>query len=282
MIIDFHAHSFPERIAKAALDKLAKSSDSKYYLNGTLPEMIESSKDAGIDYSVLLPVATNPKQEHTINETAIAINEEKNQEGIYSFGGIHPDNDNYKEIINNLYNHGIKGIKLHPVFQGVKFNDIRYKRIVSYASEKDMLITIHGGYDISFPNDDSVTPDKIVDVLDDVAPTGLIIAHMGGWNCWDMVDELLVGRDVWFDTAFTISDSINFDGAASSMAHMLDVPHFLKLIRAHGSDKILFGTDTPWTWQEDEIKLIKNSGLTEDELEKILYKNAAKLLNLHV
>lgn len=280
MIIDFHSHTFPEAIAIKALEKLSATSDLKYYLDGTLSSIKESIENAGIDYTVLLPVVTNPKQHDTVNKTAIAINETASETGVISFGGIHPLNDNYKEIINTLTANGIKGIKVHPVFQEVNFDDITYKRIISYASEKDMMIITHAGFDVSYPGQDYVTPDRIKNVIDEVAPTKLILAHMGGWDCWDDVEKLIVGQNVWLDTAFTISNAINKEGNPSKMAKQLSVEQFLRIIRNHGADRILFGTDSPWTGQAEEINLIKNTGLTDSELKLILGDNAAKLLGI--
>lgn len=279
MIIDFHTHSFPDSIAGAALSKLSATSDMRYYRDGTLASLVDSNRDNGIDLSVLLPVATSPKQHETINNTAITINNEYADRGIISFGGIHPLNDNYKDIINYLAANNVKGIKLHPVFQGVNFDDISYKNIVSYATERDMIVITHAGFDISYPGQDFVTPKRILSVINDVAPTKLVLAHMGGWNCWDEVEEIIVGQNVWLDTAFSISDARSFDGRPSKMAHMLKPEQFLRIIRAHGADKVLFGTDSPWTSPKEEIRLIRDTGLTDSELKLILGENAKRLLS---
>ena len=39
----------------------------------------------------------------------------------------------------------MKGIKLHPDYQDTYFNDIRYKRIISYATELGLIISVHAG-----------------------------------------------------------------------------------------------------------------------------------------
>lgn len=278
MIIDFHTHSFPDSIAGTALSKLSATSDAKYYRDGTLASLVESNQKYGIDLSILLPVATSPKQHESINKTAIETNEKFADKGIISFGGIHPLNDNYKDIINSLAKNGIKGIKLHPVFQNVNFDDILYKNIIYYATERDMIVITHAGYDISYPGQDFVTPNRILSVIKDVSPTKLVLAHMGGWNCWDDVEKILVGQNVWFDTAFSISKAVNFDGTPSKMAHTLGLEQFIRIVRNHGADKILFGTDSPWTNPKDEIALLQDSGLTTDELDKIFYANAQELL----
>ena len=111
MIIDFHTHTFPPKIAAAALDKLSDNSGSRSYSNGMIDGLQDSIKKSGIDMAVVLPVATSPSQYETINRVAIETNEHTDETGILSFGGIHPDNDNYKDILSSLKNNGVKGIK---------------------------------------------------------------------------------------------------------------------------------------------------------------------------
>jgi predicted TIM-barrel fold metal-dependent hydrolase len=51
-------------------------------------------------------------------------------------------------------------------------------------------------------------------------------------------------------------------------------------VRKHSADKILFGSDSPWSSQRETLEMVKTSGLTPDELNLILENNAAKLLNI--
>ena len=82
----------------------------------------------------------------------------------------------------------------------------------------------------------------------------IILAHMGGLKEQDMVREYLVGRDVYLDTA--------------AVKLTLSREELMKTIRAHGIDKILFGTDNPWGDQEEYVELINGLPLTEEEKEK--------------
>ena len=67
MIIDAHTHTYPETIAKRAIEKLEKNSGTKAHTNGVQSGLMASMKEAGISYSLLLPVATSKKQVDTIN-----------------------------------------------------------------------------------------------------------------------------------------------------------------------------------------------------------------------
>ncbi|MBR1741781.1 MAG: amidohydrolase family protein, partial [Lachnospiraceae bacterium] len=205
MVIDFHVHTFPDKIAERALASLSEKSGTKYYLNGTVAALRTSMETAGIEASVLLPVATNEKQYRTINETAYRINEHTEETGILSFGGIHPKNENYREILRDLKNHGVKGIKLHPVYQEQDFDGIETMRIVECACENDLIIVIHAGYDVGFPGKRHAAPVHILPVIERLQPKKLVLAHMGGWDCWDEVEEALAGQDVYFDTSFSIT-----------------------------------------------------------------------------
>jgi hypothetical protein len=51
-------------------------------------------------------------------------------------------------------------------------------------------------------------------------------------------------------------------------------------MRGHGTDRILFGTDGPWTDAAAEIAELRALGLSADEVEAVLWRNAARLLGL--
>ncbi len=277
MIIDIHTHTFPDALAERAVESLKKNSHSTNYLSGRLDDLKQSMRSAGYDYVVLLPVVTKPAQQETVNRLAAEINETAAETGVLSFGGIHPENDNYKEIINRLVSDHVKGIKLHPVFQKTYLDDIRYLRLVDYACEQGLLVLIHAGYDIGFPGVDYATIEHVVPLLDAVANRQIILAHMGGWGCYDDVEEKILGRDVWLDTAFSIRSK---DVPPDCSGSFMPVDRFVSFVRAHGADKILFGTDSPWEGQKQALRVIEDSGLTETELQAVLGDNAAKLLGV--
>lgn len=277
MIIDIHTHTYPEKIAGKAVELLVGRSGAKAHTDGTLGGLKLSTANAGIDISVVLPVVTSPKQTEHINDVAAAVSAQFNGRGIFSFGGIHPENDNYKEILNFVSREGLKGIKLHPDYQNVFFDDIKCKRIISYAIELGLAVVVHAGTDIGLPKVVHCTPDMVCNVLDDVKPDKLILAHMGGWNMWDEVYEKLCGRDVFFDTAFSVGDIDWVEGRTGDW-RLLDPGKFVRLVKRHGAEHVLFGTDSPWADQEYSVRMIQNIGLTNDEKNMILGENAKKLL----
>ena len=144
------------------------------------------------------------------------------------------------------------------------FNDIRYKRVVSYASELGMMISVHAGLDPKCPNDIHCTPRMAAELLDDVRPEKLILAHLGGNQQWDDVERYLVGKNVYLDTG------VVFD--------YIGQEQFLRIMRSHGSDKILFGTDSPWAGQKRFVDVMEEMDMTQEERENVMWKNGVRLL----
>lgn len=53
---------------------------------------------------------------------------------------------------------------------------------------------------------------------------------------------------------------------------------YYKAIELYGIDKIIFGTDYPFSSREDEIDILNNLKLSNDEIDSITYKNIKKVL----
>ena len=156
MIIDFHTHTFPAKIAHSVIAHLQSKSRSMAFTDATNDGLRRSMDNAGIDLSILLPVMTNTHQVPKLNEIAARTNEHWEETGLLSFGGMHPEYTNYKEELRHIADMGIKGIKLHPAYQGYDFDDIRYMRIIDKAAELGLIVLTHAGMDIGIPDRKSV------------------------------------------------------------------------------------------------------------------------------
>lgn len=264
MMIDCHTHIFPDKIAARSIEALSKVSGVKAATDGTLNGLLASMDRSGVDLSVIMPVVTKPTQFESVNTFAAKVNE-RYAGRLLSFGGIHPDSEDYKSELNRIKELGLPGIKLHPDYQGVMIDDVRYMNIIEYADALGMIIMVHAGIDIGLPEPVHCPPDKARKVLDTLKPKKLILAHMGGWKQWDEVYEYLAGEQVYFDTAFS------FDYMSREM--------FLKLCEKHGTDKILFATDSPWSDARRDMERIISLPLTDDAKAAIFSGNARKLLN---
>ena len=201
MIIDFHTHTFPDKIAAAAVTKLSTEGHIPYYSDGTVAGLKNSMQKAGIDYSVVLPVATNPLKLNSMNSVSIELN---GKNGLFYFGAVHPDAPDWKEELSRIAENGIKGIKIHPVYQDVDINDIRYLRILNFAAELGLIVLMHAGDDIGFPGVVRCSPKMTADALKQVGDVKIVLAHMGGWKNWKEVAENLADTSAMLDTSFSL------------------------------------------------------------------------------
>lgn len=262
MIIDFHTHTFPDKIAKASIESLSECSGITPHTDGTVSGLKRSMEEGGVDLSVILPVVTKPAQFETVNKVAAKVCER--EEGLISFGGIHPDCSDIRQKMREIKALGLKGIKIHPAYQEVYMDDIRYLRILDAASEEDLIVSVHAGVDIGLPEPVYAAVERILYAVRETKPEKLVLAHLGGWKEWDAVEELIAGENVWLDTAF-LEDYINDE-------------QLLRIIKKHGADKILFGTDCPWSGQRESIERIEKLPLPGEEKELIFAGNAKNLL----
>ena len=263
MIIDFHTHTFPDAIAEKTIAYLTKKGGIQPYRAGTLASLIENMQQCGVDYSVVLPVATLPKQVPTINRVSAENNGKNN---VFFAGGIHPDCEDVAGILDEIKASGLFGIKLHPDYQGVHFDDPRYLRIMNEAAKRGLYIVTHAGYDIAFRDHVHCTPDMILHALEElkgVIEDKLILAHLGGFDMPDEVLQKLIGKPVCMDTAAVLR---------------LYPEKCKEIILRHGVDKILFASDSPWDSQKDYIAILKSFELGREAEEKIFFRNAERIL----
>ncbi len=267
LIVDFHTHTFPDSIAQRSVFHLSDVGHVLPHRLGTLDALKESMAVCGIDYSVVLPVATAAKQEPTINRVSAALN---GRDHLFFAGAIHPDCADVEGTLDFIKASGLFGIKLHPDYQGVYFDDPRYVRIMAEAARRGLYVVTHAGMDIAFRHDIHCTPDMVLRVLhalEGVIEDKLILAHLGGFALEDEVLQKLCGKPVWMDTAAVI--------------HMRPAK-CRAVIAKHGPEKVLFGSDSPWENQRDFAERLKAFGFSRDDTEAMLWRNAQTILGTNL
>ena len=274
MLIDFHTHIFPEQIAQRSIDALCagirRERGADYGAGqpltcrpATLDGLLAHMDRSGVDRSICLPIATKPSQTGSINRYAETVRSER----ALSFGTLHPADPNAEYILDDLAERGFRGIKLHLQFQHYDFDSPEVIRILKKAEALGMLTVFHAGADIGLPPPVYTTPEKISHVLTEVSGRLLIAAHLGGWDMWDEVERRLVGTPVTLDTAF--------------IRQFISKEQCRRIIRSHGADRIVFGSDSPWEDPADTLAFLRSLDLTEEEMRLITHENALRLLGEH-
>lgn len=257
-------HAFPDALAAKALPLLSKCSGGvKPNYDATISGLESYLAKNNVDYAVVLNIATNPHQEKKVNDFAISLLEKKN---IIPFGSVHPDSPNALSELERLAKAGIRGIKLHPDYQHFFVDDEKMFPIYKKIAELGFITVLHAGVDIGYPKPVHCTPERLLRVLDLFDDAPVVAAHFGGWLLWDSVLEDLCGTKVYLDTAFS--------------SGKMPPDYAKELIKAHGADKVLLGSDMPWSDTLDEVRFVQSLDLSAEDEEKILSNNAKRLLNI--
>jgi len=282
MIIDIHTHTFPEKIASATIAKLEQMSHTRAFTDGTTEALANAMERAGIDRAVVLPVATNDRQVVRVNDASIRLTETYESRGVLSFGCMHPTFEGWKEELDRIAEQGLKGIKIHPVYQNVDLDDVRFLRILDRCGQLGLTVVTHAGIDIGYPEKVNCSPAMARRAVQQVGPVKLVLAHMGGWRNWDEVEDLLADTSVYLDTSFSVGKIADLgDGYyRPEELDMLAPEEFARLVKTFGASRVLFGTDSPWDNYENALSFIRGLPVTVAERAAILGGNARRLLGL--
>lgn len=262
MIVDIHTHTFPDAIAARAVPALAQEANVPAYTDGTNAELRASMARAGIGLSVIAPIATKPAQVRNINAWATSVN--RQYDDLLCLGTLHPAQEDWAEEIAHLVEDGIPGIKLHPDYQQCFVDAPHMLHMYRALADAGRFLLLHAGVDIGLPPPVHGTPERIARLLDAVPELTLIAAHMGGYSLWDDVERYLVGRDLYFDTSYSLAD--------------MGTERMVAMIRAHGAQRVCFGTDSPWADQAVEVAAFTTLPLTDAERRAVMGDNARRLL----
>ncbi|MCR4903267.1 MAG: amidohydrolase family protein, partial [Butyrivibrio sp.] len=207
MIIDIHTHTFPDKIANRAVNSLSNKAHIVPHLEGTIDALISSMTDAGVDVSVVMPVATSAEQVVKINDSSIKNNEKyfdtASEKKVLSFGCMHPEFKDFRYELKRLSENGIKGIKIHPVYQECDIDDVKFLRIIDCAAENDLIVLTHAGLDVGFPGVVHCSPRMCRNVIEKIGDFKFVLAHMGGWENWEEVPDTFAGTCAYIDTSFS-------------------------------------------------------------------------------
>ena len=259
MIIDFHAHIYPQKIAQKASNNIGKFYNISMCYDGSPEKLLESGSKIGVEKYIVHSTATAAHQVESINNYIISeINTHKEFVG---FGTIHPKYENFENELRRIKSAGLKGIKLHPDFQQFQVDTPEMDALYEVIAKLKMPVLVHAG-DYRF---DFSGPKRIRNVLTKHPSLVVIAAHFGGYTEWDKACDYLIGQRVWFDTSSTL--------------WKLPIQKANEMIKAHGFENFLFGSDYPMWDHQEELARIEKLNLTAQQRDAILYKNALRLLD---
>ncbi|MEU0970123.1 amidohydrolase family protein [Streptomyces sp. NPDC005917] len=179
-----------------------------------------------------------------------------------------------REIVDHLTElagAGVRGVKLHPVAQGLLPNDPRLHAIYDICSDAALVVLSHSGP--GHRGDASARPSEFGPVLGRWPNLRLILAHLGGAS-WRETAEL---AGTYPQVAFDLSEIIEWTGAPNAPS----TTELAALVRHIGADRVMLGSDFPWY---DPVRTADRvdglPGLGAGERAAILGGTAVRLLDL--
>lgn len=261
IIIDTHAHIFPQKIATKAVKSIGDFYGIAMDGNGELKTLLQHGDEAGITHYIVCSSATTCNQVDSINQFIVQSVSDK--ENVFGLAALHPDqtDEELDRSIEFALANNLIGVKLHPDFQRFNIDDSKAYRIYERCSGK-LPILFHTGdsrYDFS-------SPKRLAKVAKDFPELKCVAAHFGGYSRWKDTDCYIGLDNVYYDT--------------SSALFKLSVEEAKDLLNKLGVDKFMFGVDFPMWEHSKELERLANLELSDEDMQKIYYKNAIRFYNL--
>ncbi|GGO75153.1 amidohydrolase family protein [Nocardioides deserti] len=259
MIIDAHTHVWPDKIAQIALggnrvEGLEARGD------GTVSGLTEDMAASGVQVSCCLAIANEARHVDSVNRFVAGLADDTH----VPFGTVHVELS-VEENLDSLQRHGVRAVKIHPLFQKYALDDSRLWEIFEAFGNDYAVITHVGEGGDAFTNSLS-NPGMIRDITRQFPGLRLMACHFGGYKILDDAEEMLAGTDVVLETSWPPSLAT------------LRPERVRDLIRKHGAERIVFGSDWPMTSPAEEIRAIEALGLTDDEVKMVLGGTLASVL----
>jgi predicted TIM-barrel fold metal-dependent hydrolase len=261
MIIDCHLHVWPDHIADAM--QAQRPSGMPLQFNGKLSGLLATMDDAGIDKGLALGVGIKASTVAKTNEFIGSVPRDR----LVPFGTVHPELS-VEENLRHLRDNGIVGVKLHPLFQDVSLADPRVLEILAALSEEGMPVVTHVGAGGDEAANERGRPELLRRLADQLPDLRLIACHFGGYHLLEEAEHHVVGSSVTLETSWP-----------PTMA-ALEPERVVALIRRHGADRVVYGSDWPMADPAAEIAAIRALGLTPEEEAGILGGNLARILGI--
>jgi predicted TIM-barrel fold metal-dependent hydrolase len=261
MIIDAHCHVWPDHIAPQILATRPAGLDPKH--DGTLAGLRRTLDAAGIDHAMCLGIAGVARNVERTNEFIGSIPRDR----FTPFGTVHPELS-VEANLKSLHDNGIRGVKLHPLFQDLSLADPRVIDILHGLADSDITVITHAGAGASAEANTRGTPANVRFALDSVPGLRLIACHFGGYHLLDDAEEQVVGSRAYLETSWPprLAD--------------LDKERIRSIIRRHGADRVIFGSDWPMADPGVELQAVRELGLDPHEVDAILGNTLAAILGL--
>lgn len=253
-IFDVHVHIFPDAIAERAVTAIGSFYENfNMECDGRLETALRVMDEAGITRCAAHSVATTAHQVDSINAFILRAWRQY-PDRLLPFAAMHPGLPDARATAERVIAAGFRGVKLHPEIQGFCIDAPEVLDMIAPFEGKLPLLVHAGDYRM-----DNSSPARLKHVLREFPRLTLICAHLGGWTVWRQAARELPGENLYVDS--------------SSSLFALSPAEAVAIMRDYGIDRVLYGTDFPMWSPVNELRRFAALPLTDDEREKVLWRN---------
>ena len=273
-------------------------------LDGTVDELLDSMRTAGISKSVIVNLYTTasiraaaiealePRSNTSERDRALREIDARLAHEMQAFnrwacglGKEHPElavfvaadptlmpGDASANHVRELHDqHGARGVKLHGAAQGFNMSDRRMWSTYRACEELGLPIIAHSGPDRSGAG--HAEPPAFVEMLRTFPELKVVVAHLGGAS-WRLTRDV---ADAFPNAYFDCCEIIDWTGSPKGPSEV----ELVQLIRAIGPHRVMMGSDFPWYDLDNTVDRVMSLPLLAvEEKERILGANAKEILGL--
>jgi len=253
MIIDTHLHLD---------DNLGKN------IEDTVKELNDQLSNSNVSHGVVLHLLAQTWTAEEVSKAILPFDR------IKAFINVDPFSKDANEVLKSgIEELGFIGLKLHPRLQEFKVDDPMVVNLVNYAGEINVPVLID-----AFPDGTHLmqgfNPLDYANLAMLAPQTKTIWAHMGGHY---VIDFMMLAKrlpNIFLDCSY----SLLYYQTSSVPRDMVYAMRSMKF------NRIFYGSDYPdrpiKVSLEDSIDFLKNEGLSDKDLSKIMGINAKEFFNL--
>jgi len=270
-VIDAHVHIFPANIFSAIWSWFDENAWSIRYRLST-SSVLDYLLSRGVRHIIALQYAHKPGISRMLNQY-MAKKCREFPDRITGMAAVFPGEEDVEEILKEAFDNGLKGVKLHAHVQCFDMNAEEMDIIYDRCESEQKPIVMHVGRE---PKSTAYHCDpyeicsarKLERVLQNFPRLRICVPHLGFDEISDYRNLIEKYDNLWLDTTMVLADYF-------PLKETIELDRFR-------IDRIMYGSDfpnIPYNWDR-ELKVLKASNLSRENMEWILHKSAAGLFQV--
>ncbi len=276
MIIDAHTHIFPPRVRESRERFFEGEPDFEHIYGNPrstmvgADDLIRSMDENGVDVSIVFGFPWRNVETAKMHNDYVLEAVSRYPNRLVGLACVYPLSKGSDVEIDRALDNGMKGVGELAIYVERNLGDLHEEmgHVAEIVRERKIPLLLHCNENVghSYPGKADIRLKTIYGFLKGLPETPIILAHWGGGIFfYELMKKEVreVMRNIYYDTA------------ASPFLYRPEVYEIA--MRICGEGKILFGSDYPLIAPKRYFKEMKESGLTESQMEKIRGLNAQKL-----